>query len=88
VIQATSVLAVHAHSGCAVIATGVVPPAAAIGVSALDTVTWHLAAEGPVELSELDVQATVADSAANHSAAITRPIVCMMWVREWLSKLF
>jgi hypothetical protein len=75
VIQVTSLLAVHAHSGCAAIETVVVPPAAAIGVFALVTATWHLATEGPVELSELEVQLTVAESAARKSAAITRPIV-------------
>jgi hypothetical protein len=39
VIQVASVLAVHAHSGCAAIATVVVPPAAAMVPSALETVT-------------------------------------------------
>lgn len=84
VSQVTSVLAFHAHSGCAVIETDVVPPAAATGVSARDAETAHLAAEGVVELSELDVQPTIADSAASDSAAITRPIVRVIRLGECL----
>ena len=88
VIHPTSVVAVHVHSGCALIATLVVPPAAAIVVSAFATVTWHFAVDGPVELSELDVHAIVANSAEKPSAAIARPMVAVIRVREWWSKLF